>query len=87
MTAIASKQAPTSLVPTYVSAIRTENLTKQYGQHVGVQGVNLTVEQGEVFGYLGPNGAGKTTTVQGPLIDGSAGGSCPEASVRGHEQA
>ena len=44
--------------------IRTENLTKLYpGMDVAaVDGLNLTVFQGEIFGLLGPNGAGKTTT-------------------------
>ncbi|HLJ66876.1 MAG TPA: ABC transporter ATP-binding protein [Chloroflexota bacterium] len=44
--------------------IRTENLTKSYGSNRGIEGVNLTVCQGEVFGFLGPNGAGKTTTIR-----------------------
>jgi ABC-2 type transport system ATP-binding protein len=44
--------------------IRTENLTKQYpGMDIAaVDGLNLKVHQGEIFGLLGPNGAGKTTT-------------------------
>src|SRR5947208_3554091 len=44
--------------------IETEKLTKSYGVHRGVIEVDLTVEQGEVFGFLGPNGAGKTTTIR-----------------------
>ncbi|WP_128477510.1 ABC transporter ATP-binding protein [Halorussus pelagicus] len=45
-------------------AIRTENLTKRFGDDVvAVEDLNLTVEEGEVFGYLGPNGAGKSTTI------------------------
>lgn len=44
--------------------IRTEDLTKFYGRHRGVIGVNLEIRRGEVFGYLGPNGAGKTTTIR-----------------------
>jgi len=44
--------------------IETEGLTKSYGAHRGITGVDLTVEQGEVFGFLGPNGAGKTTTIR-----------------------
>ena len=44
--------------------ITTENLTKYYGSVRGIDGVNLKVRQGEVFGFLGPNGAGKTTTIR-----------------------
>ena len=47
-----------------MSVIRTEQLTKSYGRHRGIVDVNLTVEQGEVFGFLGPNGAGKTTMIR-----------------------
>jgi ABC-2 type transport system ATP-binding protein len=44
--------------------IETQHLTKSYGAHRGIVDVNLTVEQGEVFGFLGPNAAGKTTTIR-----------------------
>jgi ABC-2 type transport system ATP-binding protein len=46
------------------SAIRTRDLTKFYGQHVGVEDLNLTVWRGEIYGLLGVNGAGKTTTLK-----------------------
>jgi len=42
--------------------LQTQSLTKRYGPHVALSDLNLTVRQGEVFGYIGPNGAGKTTT-------------------------
>jgi len=48
--------------------IETHDLTVYYGKHRGIENINLTVEQGEVFGFLGPNGAGKTTT-QRVLMD------------------
>ena len=48
--------------------IQTEKLTKSYGAHRGIIDVDLTVEQGEVFGFLGPNGAGKTTAIR-TIID------------------
>lgn len=48
--------------------IETHNLTVFYGKHRGINKVNLSVEQGEVFGFLGPNGAGKSTT-QRTLLD------------------
>ncbi|NHN60404.1 MULTISPECIES: ABC transporter ATP-binding protein [Halorussus] len=44
--------------------IRTESLTKSYGDAVAVSDLTFAVERGEVFGFLGPNGAGKTTTMQ-----------------------
>lgn len=42
--------------------LRTESLTRKYGDHVALDHLNLTVHAGEVYGYIGPNGAGKTTT-------------------------
>src|SRR5262245_15391406 len=45
------------------AAIETHELTKRYGSFVAVDGLDLAVRQGEVFGLLGPNGAGKTTTI------------------------
>ena len=46
------------------AAIRTEALTKRYGETLALDGLDLTVRAGEVYGYLGPNGAGKTTTIR-----------------------
>ena len=43
--------------------IKTTSLTKQYGEFTAVDKLDLSIEQGEVFGFLGPNGAGKTTTI------------------------
>lgn len=47
-----------------MEAIRCESLGKSYGKVVALAGLDLTVEDGMVFGFLGPNGAGKTTTVK-----------------------
>ena len=44
--------------------IEAENLTRTFGDLVAVNSINLTVEEGEVFGFLGPNGAGKSTAVR-----------------------
>ena len=64
--------------------IKLVNLTKLYGKFTAVNGINLEVAQGEVFGFLGPNGAGKTTTIKmmagllqptnGAALIGGAGG-------------
>jgi ABC-2 type transport system ATP-binding protein len=44
--------------------IHTENLTKNFGNVLAAEILNLEIKEGEVFGFLGPNGAGKTTTVR-----------------------
>lgn len=44
--------------------IKTEKLTKRYGNKAALDSLDITVEKGEVLGYLGPNGAGKTTTIR-----------------------
>ncbi len=63
--------------------IKTEGLTKRFGDILAVDGLILHVERGEVFAFLGPNGAGKTTTVRmlAALIASTAG----RAWVNGHE--
>ena len=45
-------------------AVRAEKLRKAFGAFVAVQGLDLDVHRGEVFGLLGPNGSGKTTTIR-----------------------
>jgi len=47
-----------------MQVIKTENLTKYYGKARGIIGLDLSVEQGECFGFIGPNGAGKSTTIR-----------------------
>lgn len=44
--------------------IEIENLHKKYGSFTAVECLNLSVNEGEIFGFLGPNGAGKTTTLK-----------------------
>ena len=47
-----------------MTAIKTENLRKEYRDIVAVDGLNLEIEEGELFSLLGVNGAGKTTTIK-----------------------
>lgn len=47
-----------------MSVIEIKDLTKNYGKARGISNVNLSIEQGEVFGFIGPNGAGKSTTIR-----------------------
>lgn len=44
--------------------IEVRNLTKYYGEHVGIKDITFEVNKGEILGFLGPNGAGKTTTMK-----------------------
>lgn len=44
--------------------IETRNLTKFYGKSRGIEDVNLSINQGDMFGFIGPNGAGKSTTIR-----------------------
>jgi ABC-2 type transport system ATP-binding protein len=46
------------------AAIRTQDLTKHYGDVVALDGLTMEVQQAEIFGFLGPNGAGKSTTIR-----------------------
>src|SRR5881409_2982092 len=46
------------------TVVRTEKLTKRFGDLTAVDGIDLEVHEGEVFGFLGPNSAGKTTTLR-----------------------
>ena len=43
--------------------IEVKNLVKKYGNHLAVDHLNFTIEEGHIYGFLGPNGAGKTTTL------------------------
>jgi ABC-2 type transport system ATP-binding protein len=62
-------------------SIETHGLTKRFGHQLAVDGVNLAVPHGSVFGFLGPNGSGKTTTIR--LMLGLAAPSSGSVSVLG----
>jgi len=64
-------------------AVRIEELRKVFGTFQALDGLNLTVEEGTVFGFLGPNGAGKTTTIR--ILTGLAHASSGRAWVIGKE--
>src|SRR3954453_19313100 len=44
--------------------VEASGLTKSYGGRLALDGLSLSVEEGDIFGFLGPNGAGKTTTIR-----------------------
>jgi ABC-2 type transport system ATP-binding protein len=64
-------------------ALRTEELRKVFGEFTALNGLNLSVEEGTVFGFLGPNGAGKTTTIR--ILTGLAHATSGKAWVLGNE--
>jgi len=63
--------------------VRTEGLTRRFGELIAVNGLDLHVSKGEIFGIVGPDGSGKTTTLRmlSGLIDPTAG----RATVAGHD--
>ncbi len=68
-----------------VAAIEVKGLLKRYGELAAVDGVELSVEPGEVFALLGPNGAGKTTTVE--ILEGHRDADEGQVSVLGFDPA
>ena len=68
-----------------MTAIRTDDLRKQYGDVAALDGLDLTVDSGELYGLLGPNGAGKTTTME--LLTGQTVPNAGTASVLGVDPA
>jgi ABC-2 type transport system ATP-binding protein len=66
-----------------MSLIEVKGLTKSYGDVHAVRGLDLTIEQGEIFSILGPNGAGKTTTVE--ILEGFRNRDSGSISVLGFD--
>jgi len=66
-----------------MSAVETQGLRKEFGALVAVEGLDLTIERGEVFGVLGPNGSGKTTTIR--MLCGLMQPTAGTARVVGHD--
>ena len=63
--------------------IEIHNLTKTFGSFKAVDGLDLKVEPGEIFGFLGPNGAGKTTTIK--ILSGIMRPTSGRVIVAGHD--
>ncbi|MDI6707581.1 MAG: ATP-binding cassette domain-containing protein [Candidatus Thermoplasmatota archaeon] len=61
--------------------IKTENISKKYGEITALQNINLEIEAGDFFGLFGPNGAGKTTLLK--ILSGSLAQTSGEAYVLG----
>ena len=68
-----------------MSAIQIEGLTKRFGAVSALDGLNLSVERGAIFGFLGPNGAGKTTAIR--ILTGLARPTGGRAIVAGSDVA
>lgn len=63
--------------------IQVEHLTKRYGNHLAVDDISFTVEEGTVYGLLGPNGAGKSTTMN--ILTGYISASEGTVTIDGHD--
>lgn len=62
--------------------IELKNLVKRYGNHLAVDHLNLTIEDGRIYGFLGPNGAGKSTTMN--MMTGYLSATEGEIIINGH---
>ena len=63
--------------------IEVKNFVKKYGNHIAVDHLNFTIEEGHVYGFLGPNGAGKSTTMN--IMTGYLGATEGEVLINGHD--
>jgi ABC-2 type transport system ATP-binding protein len=69
--------------------IQTTNLTRKYGELIALDNLNLTIDEGECYGFIGPNGAGKTTTIKilSTLLKPSWGEARIDGKVIGYQNA
>jgi ABC-2 type transport system ATP-binding protein len=63
-------------------AIETHGLTRRFGKFTAVDGIDLKIPRGKIYGFLGPNGSGKSTTIR--MLCGLLEPSSGEATVLGH---
>lgn len=63
--------------------IEVRNLVKKYGNHLAVDHLDFTIEDGRIYGFLGPNGAGKSTTMN--IMTGYLGATEGEVLINGHD--
>ena len=63
--------------------IEVKHLTKRYGDHLAVDDLSFTVEQGKIYGFLGPNGAGKSTTMN--ILTGCLSATEGTVTIDGHD--
>ena len=63
--------------------IEIKNLVKYFGDHIAVDDISFTVNQGEILGFLGPNGAGKTTTMN--IITGYLSATAGTVTINGYD--
>lgn len=75
--------AAPAIEPAAELSIETRGLSKRFGRQLAVDGVDLAVPKGSVFGFLGPNGSGKTTTIR--ILLGLAAASAGSVRVLGEE--
>ncbi len=68
---------------TPASAVRLEGVTKRFGEHAAVSGLDLVIPTGSIYGLLGPNGSGKTTTIR--MIIGILGPDAGTVTLLGGE--
>src|SRR5690625_5673760 len=66
-----------------MSVLKITNLTKKFGDFTALDGVNLEVNKGEVYGFIGPNGAGKSTTIR--VLLGILKATSGEATIFGQD--
>ena len=63
--------------------IEVRNLVKKYGNHLAVDHLDFTIEEGHIYGFLGPNGAGKSTTMN--IMTGYLGATEGQVLINGHD--
>jgi ABC-2 type transport system ATP-binding protein len=74
---------PVTSTPDPSAAISVRGLTKRFGRFTAVDGIDVDVPRGQVFGFLGPNGSGKSTTIR--MLTGSITASSGQALVLGED--